>query len=275
MESGCAVTPQRLICLQVVKCRLQLYRVSVVTLLVWSSKTPCNGEVTSLVFPQPCFLNSAALLTLYSCMGSWSSFCCRNLPVIYQQEYVRTRSAEVLLFPVLGVGVLQVYSLLTVLVCWTSGPSCSGPLIWSDTAISHDPLHHQQRLLALLLMSLPSASSTTNFVCPHVEQLQGNTPSGIPACLHLFSSIISASGWEMLKFSLHHDLTPCFSLSIANWFENSPSWPLLSCVVPSPWLQCAVPRCAGISVLGSFPIDKRANAVLPLPFLFQIMKKRV
>lgn len=275
MESGCAVTPQRLICLQVVKCRVQLYRVSVVTVSVWSSKNPCNGEVTSSVFPQPCFLNSAALLTLYSGVGSWSSFCCHNLPVKSQQEYVRTCSAEVLLFPVLGVGVLQVYSLLTVLICWTSGPSCSGPLIWSDAAISHDPLHHHQRLPALRLMSLPSASSTTNFVCPYVEQLQGNTPSGIPACLHLFSSITSASGWEMLKFSLHHDLTPCFSLSIANRFENSPSWPLLSCVVPSPWLQCAVPRCAGISVLGSFPMTSVPKPYFPFLFCSQIMKKRV
>lgn len=131
-----------------------------------------------------------------------------------QQEYARTCSTELVLFPVLSMVVLQVYSLCTILICWTSEASRSGPLIWADNRLS-SVVTHCASSRDQQVPTLSQRGHKLRLSSCRTAMLQRNTPFGIPAGLHLFSNITSALGCKTLKLSLHRNLTLCFSLYTA------------------------------------------------------------
>jgi len=129
------------------------------------------------VFPQPGFLNSATLLTQPWCTVSRhgelkfillpSSTC--EITAGMRKDPLYRGSA----FPCIerrsftGLFIAHCPQLLNlwVLLFWATD------LIRQLTVIRHDPLHQRQAGAGLMIVSLPSASSTTDFVCPHVGQL--------------------------------------------------------------------------------------------------------
>lgn len=106
--------------------------------------------------------------------------------------------------------------------------------------------------------------------------LQGDTPSGIPACFHLFSSITSASGWETLKLSLCHELTPCFSLSMVKLVWKIPfPCPCSPVQCPPHYYNVLSLVVLGYLFWGLSPLTTPAKAVHLFPSLFWVMKKRI
>lgn len=211
--------------------------------------------MTSSVFPQPCFLNSAALLTQPLC----TVFRCGELKFIllpWSTCEIAAGTRKDLLyrgraFPCLGGGsftglfITHCSHLLNLwaLLFWATD------LIRQLTVISQWPIAPAAEI-SRPADYVPTLSQQHHKLCLsscRTAVLQGNTPSGIPAHLHLFSSITSASGWETSRLSLRHDLTPCFSSSIAKLVWRLPFLaPALLCSALPMTTMCCPSLCRDI-----------------------------
>lgn len=165
-----------------------------------------RSGILSSIFPYSCFTNSSVLLSQRLCTvfrhGKMNFNCSYDLPVQLHQEYVKTCCTDVVLFPVLWVGVLQVCSL--VFIYWTSGPLALGRLLGQtdDSAVVTfctkltRPADH-----------MPTLSQQLHKLCPRVEQPFSRE---IPLLGYVHVGTTSASGWQISNLSLCHAITPSY-----------------------------------------------------------------